>query len=236
MTNRYYIPDNDDKSAANFLQQLKNAGHTALDNNRHLVVAFLAYDLHNPEIMEILQDDKYFSAIDRSTNDDIALFCLAPSIFNKDIREIKKRSKSIFHSGKKIKSLFTLKPNNNYTDSLFNNMLSCLGYHKYNGICEPPFILFMKINKDGEVEDNFLASLKYEIGETKDAYREIMKVIERVTNALCHVHRDDDMNQDTIFNLVKSGAKITVWDRIKGEIGKTTKNNFWDILGISLGS
>lgn len=225
------------QSPEDFFGQFKKECMLSIENNEALTVAFLAYNLDNPEIVKIFLDPVYWNAINQATGDRIALFYINPN----DL--IEKTYKKAVESSKDLRKPRIMLPlserMNRFIPIEVRNMESVnpylqyifqqLEYDKYS---QPkvPFLIFFKTNGK-EITDNFAVELKYknraDVNDS-DACNELLRIIQNITLQLQNIKHENNPDKDTIFNLVKVAAKDA---KIVDYLNVFVKKGFDNLLG-----
>lgn len=211
-------PSNGAQSPEDFFYQFKKECLLSIKNNKALTVAFLAYNLDNPEIVKMLLDPAQWSAIDYATGGRIALFYINPDdLIKRTQKEAIESSKSIrkpkiiLPSSERIEKLVPLEVLN--LESLNPYLQYLLQQLEYDEYSQPkvPFLIFIKT--DGEkITDNFAVEIKYKNRinvNDFDACNELLRIIKNVTLQLQNIKYENNPDKDTIFNLVKLATADT---------------------------
>ena len=220
---------NSAQSPKDFFDGFKEVCTLSIKNKKALVAAFIAYDLDNPEIVEVLLDQTYWNAIDHTTRDRIALFYINPNDLiekkNKKAINLSKSHKDsmlLFPSSNRIKSLIPIEvPGLESMNPYIQYLLQQLGYDEYSKP-KVPFIVFIKTNGE-EITEHFYVEIEYKnqtFVNGSVACKELQRIIKNITLQLQNIKHENDPDKDTIFNLVKLGAKDSKIFDFKIYIGK----------------
>lgn len=157
------------------------------DDKRAYAFAFILFDFLNPEISKVLEDFKYWKALDELSGKYISVFHIntREEVFAEDIMRFDGRvTKSLFNSGFSPSQLAKLK--------LFMNPEENI---------KLPCILFFQ--SDGQlINDYFVVPLKEETIE--NSFIEMKDFIQAAVDSLKSVQEKYRGNYSEIFNLVKS--------------------------------
>ncbi|MDR1897588.1 MAG: hypothetical protein LBR10_12440 [Prevotellaceae bacterium] len=213
------------KTAEDFYNFLINQCAKATENKDYLVTALLAYDATNPELVELFSKPTLWKALDDKTGDNIILFYL--DFINLIREEYEKKNNSTgrrtrFPSSPVVGDLVGIDvPEDETPASVTSFILEKLGYDDYSAP-KTPFVVLLQIENNNIVR-NFCYHLDYENMHDKDAYIELLKLIQRITKQISKVQRNEDMDYNTVFNLAVQGTDNRFEKKIKWffKIGKT---------------
>ncbi|MDR2811221.1 MAG: hypothetical protein LBB84_11820 [Tannerellaceae bacterium] len=191
-----------------FYTRLQKLANEAVNRRGFLTVVLLAYKLDNPAFIKAVADKDYWRALDESSGNKIAFFYLDSTQHTTKQVSTVLQSTSKKRYGKMIPVEYNTEQS---PECYVAQLLDKLGYGKYD-MPQYPFVLFLRVNPDGNITDNFTVELTYKGGDETKAYEELQELIDKVIKSIQHVDRTGEMDRDTIWNLVKQGAKPGAWD------------------------
>ena len=196
----------------------KCAEHKA--EKRAFAFALIVYDFNNPYITKILEDDKYFNALDYTSGKYLTVFY----IHSEYIRYQSERAKTT----NKIRLEFGVQK----VDGPVDVSPKFLGEKIINTDSLPsPSIIFFNTS-DYVITDYTIAKLRE--NEIEKGFNELLKVIQTAVDSLERVKEENRANEKEIFSLVKQSIEGSeFWKSAKAGYDKMMKLKdfifFWKV-------
>lgn len=209
-----------------FKNYLLNICKKHKQQQRALAFAFLVYDFEDNTIQQIIENKKYWSALDKISGHSLSVFYINSQdtyytrrqreIYNE---EIETQRRSVAKGYMQMMRPITLK-----ATPLDESVCFLKKEFKLEENLRHPFVLFFQTDGE-EIFDSFVVALKSE--KLEDAFLELKRQIVAAVKAVSEVTPDNFKNHQEIFNLIKSGVK-------SGNTGHFIKTNVLSKNGIEL--
>jgi len=189
-------------------------------DKRAFAFALIVYDFDNPYITKILEDDKYFNALDYTSGRFLTVFYIHSEYIKYQSERAKKTNKARFEFGlQKLNGPADLSP-------------KFIGEKLINHFDLPsPSVIFFNTS-EYLITDYTIARLRE--NEIEKGFNELLKVIKTAVNSLKDVKDENRENEMEIFNLLKLSIEGSeFWKNAKSGFDKVMKLKdfltFWKI-------
>lgn len=171
----------------------KCAEHKA--EKRAFAFALIVYDFDNPHITKILEDDKYFIALDYTSGKYLTVFYVHSKYLSYQSERAMNTSKMRFEFGvQKVDGPVDVSP-------------KFLGEKLINsGSLPSPSIIFFNTS-DYVITDYTIAKLRE--NEIEKGFNELIKVLQTAVDGLNRVKEENRTNEKEIFNLIKQSIEAS---------------------------
>jgi hypothetical protein len=176
------------------------------NSSRALAFAFIVYDFDDTTVPQIIENEKYWTALDKISGHFLSVFYINTQndyykrrqmeIYKEELAQQKRTAKGGYFQ---MMRQITLKdtPLDKSIDFLKNEF-------NLEGSIQTPFVLFFQI--DGEdILDCFVVMLKQE--KLEDAFLELKTQIKNAVDSVSKVTPDNFKNHKEIFDLIETGVK-----------------------------
>lgn len=180
------------------------------NENRALAFAFILYDFENPHLWKVLNDYKYWIALNEISGKYITVFSLNYK------KKVKKKLKTGLDNKVDMQYLTRVSVNENLSQNT-NELIS-----KYFGsdfIIKYPAILFFQVN-DNNVVDSLLIELKED--KIEDSFLELKEYFKSSVKALQRITPENKNNYTEIFDQLEGNIEST---RYIKKVNRSIKNS-----------
>ncbi len=187
---------------------------------RAFAFALIVYDFNDPHITKILEDEKYFNALDHTSGKFLTVFYVHSEYIRYQSDKVKKSiTMQIELNVEKVKGPVNISPKY-LGEKLINN----------DSLPSPSVIFFN--TSDNVIIDYTIARLRE--NEIEKGFNELLKIVQTAVNILNKVKDENRDNENEIFNLLKQSVdRSEFWKSAKTGFNKMIKVRdflfFWQI-------
>jgi hypothetical protein len=187
---------------------------------RAFAFALIVYDFNDPYISKILEDEKYFNALDHTSGKFLTVFYVHSEYIRHQSDKAKEsRTMRIEFSVEKVNGPVNVSPKF-LGEKLINN----------DSLPSPSVIFFN--TSDYLITDYTIARLRE--NEIEKGFNELLKIVQTAVNSLNKVKDEKRDNENEIFNLLKQSVDGSeFWKNAKSGFDKIMKMKdflfFWKI-------
>lgn len=190
------------------------------EEKRAFAFALIVYDFYNPHINKILEDDKYFNALDYLSGKTLTIFYVNSDYVNHQSNVAQQSNQIRLElSVEKVNGISNLSP-------------KFLGEKLINSEYLPsPSIIFFNTS-DYNITDYTIAKLRE--NEIEKGFNELLKIVGIAVDSLKNVQEDYRKNEKEVFNLLKQSINGSeFWKNTKAGYDKMMKIKdfllFWKV-------
>jgi hypothetical protein len=184
----------------NFSQLLLEMCEEHHENNRAFAFAFIVYDYEDAAIQNIIENKKYWAALDKISGGYLTIFYINP---NNDYYDRRQREiyQEMQNQQNRIEMMQPLRYEETDLEKSIEYLNTTFGFDEN---LKHPFILFFQT--DGEqIINYFIIRLKEK--KFQESFLEITRQIKNAVKSLSQVTPDNFNNRKEIFSLIKDGVK-----------------------------
>lgn len=187
---------------------------------RAFAFALIVYNFDDPHITKILEDEKYFNALDYIAGEYLTVFYLHSEYLQYQSDRAKKRNSVRYEFGlQRLNGPDNLSP-------------KYIGEKLFNQVDLPsPSLIFFNTSEN-VITDYSIARLR--VNEIEKGFNELLKIIKIAVNGLINVKEENRINDKEIFSLLKNSIEGSeFWKNAKSGFDKMMKTkdfiSFWKI-------